>query len=321
MHVSFRQLQLFLALADQGSISAAARACHVTQPTVSMQLKELSETLGLPLYEQVGKRLFLTQAGEELARSARNMADEWSGLTQRIDAMKGLQRGRLRVSVVSTAKYFVPRMLGAFCQRHPDIDIALQVLNRDGVLQRLRDNLDDLCIMSMPPTDLDIEQQVFMPNPLVVIAPATHRLAGVKHIELSELANERFILRERGSGTRLAGDAHLSELGFKPQVRLELGSNEAIMQAVAGGLGLAVMSEHALGEHRVDEALTVLDVKGFPMHAHWYMVYLKGKRLSPLAAAFHSYLGAQAAQAAAQLASQAGAWPDGGTESEISSPS
>ena len=286
IHVTFRQLKVFLALAEHGSISTAARKCHVTQPTVSMQLREIAKAVGLPLYEVIGKQVFLTAAGEELARSARAMLDEWEAFSQRVAGAKGLTAGQLRVAVVSTAKYFVPRLLGAFCQRFGDIDIALEVLNRDGVLQRLRDNRDDLYIMSKPPTDIDIVQQAFLPNPLVVVAPLSHPLVSRRSLTLKQLAGDRFILREKGSGTRLACDAHFRTHAFQPKVRLELGSNEAIKQAVAGGMGLAVLSTHALGANIKEQSLAVLPVKHFPIHANWFVVHLKAKRLSPLATAF-----------------------------------
>lgn len=289
MNATFRQLRLFLALAERGSVTAAAEACHVTQPTVSMQLRELAEAAGLPLYEQIGKRLFLTPAGEALATTARAMLDEWLTFEQTLNAMKGLEQGRLRVALVSTAKYFVPRLLGNFCTEHPNIEIALEILNRDGVVARLRENRDDLYIMSMPPENLDLEQQAFLPNPLVLIAPEEHRLKG-RHLELADLAAERFILRERGSGTRLACDAFFSRAGFVPQVRLELGSNEAIKQAVAGGLGLAVISRHALPARPADDQLTILDVDGFPLQSRWFTLYPRGKRLSPVAAVFLAHL-------------------------------
>ena len=294
MHVTFRQLQLFLALAEHGSITAAARSCHVTQPTVSMQLKELADAVGLPLYEQVGKRLFLTEAGNTLTHSARAMVDEWAAFEQRIDAMKGLRRGRLRLAVVSTAKYFVPRLLGSFCEKYPDVDIALELLNRDAVVARLRDNRDDLYIMSMPPTDLALEQHAFLPNPLVVIAALSHPLAARRGLALADLGGKRFILREAGSGTRLAGDAHFRAQGFAPSVRLELGSNEAIKYAVAAGLGLGVVSRHALSADAVDEPVAVLDVAGFPLSSHWWTLYPRGKRLSPVAAVFLEHIEAVA---------------------------
>ena len=290
MHVSFRQLQLFLAVAELRSITAAARACHVTQPTVSMQLKELADSVGLPLYEVVGKRLDLTAAGEALAVSARAMVEEWANFEQRIDAMQGLARGRLRVGVVSTAKYFVPRILGGFCTRYPEIDVILDVQNRDGVVTALRDNRHDLYIMSRPPADIEIVQQPFLSNPLVLIAAEGHPLAGRRGIALAELAGERFILRERGSGTRLACDEYFAACGFVPSVRLELGSNVAIKQSVAGGMGLSVISSHTLGAHLEDEQLTVLDVEGFPIHSNWSILYPRGKRLSPIAGEFLAYL-------------------------------
>lgn len=290
MNATFRQLRLFLALADYGSITAAARACHVTQPTVSMQLKELAASVGLPLYEQIGKRLYLTAAGEALVATARTMESEWAAFEQCVDAMKGLTRGQLRVAVVSTAKYFVPRLLGRFCAAYPDVDIALEVQNRDGVVARLRENRDDLYIMSMPPADIELEQHAFLPNPLVVIAPESHPLSGREQVTLSELADQRFILRERGSGTRLACDAHFAHLGFAADVRLELGSNEAIKQAVAGGMGLAVISRHAVTAHPEEEQLAVLPVQGFPVLSNWWTLYPRGKRLSPVAQVFLEHL-------------------------------
>ena len=290
MHVTFRQLKLFLAVAEQRSITAAARACHVTQPTVSMQLKELSESIGLPLYEVVGKRLDLTPAGEALVLSARTMVEEWATFEQQIDAMKGLTRGRLRVAVVSTAKYFVPRILGGFCARYPEIDIALDVLNRDGVVAALRENRNDLYIMSRPPADMDIVQQPFLPNPLVVIAPEGHPLAGETGIDFAALAGERFILRERGSGTRLACDDHFAANGVSPAVRLEMGSNEAIKQAVVAGLGISFLSQHTLGLELSVGHLAVLQVEGASVMRRWFMVRHKGKRLTPALAAFWDFV-------------------------------
>ena len=290
MNVTFRQLRLFLALADTGSVSRAARECHVTQPTASMQLKEVSDSVGVPLYEVISRRVHLTDAGRDLARTARSIADDWSAFEQRIDATKGLTRGKLRVALVSTAKYFVPRLLGTFCAKYPDIDISLEVLNRDGVVQRLRDNQDDLYIMSMPPTDIDLEDQVFMPNPLVLIAANSHPLAARRNIKLDDLSTLRFILRERGSGTRMAVDAHFKRLRFKPNLRLELGSNEAIKEAVAGDLGVSVISSHALHGQAAEHGVSVLNVTGFPIESNWHVVRQKGKQLSPIARVFQAHL-------------------------------
>ena len=296
MHATFRQMQLFLALAETGSITAAARACHVTQPTVSMQLRDLADSVGLPLYNQLGKRLQLTEAGEALVSAAQNMSDEWAAFEQKINGLKGLTQGRLRISVVSTAKYFVPGILGTFCARYPDIDIALQLLNRDGVMARLQEHRDDLYIMSMPPSDMELEQEVFLPNPLVVIASEGHPLAHRKSITLATLAKERFILREQGSSTRMACDAHFDCLGFKPNVRLELGSNEAIKHSVAAGLGLAVLSRHAIAHRPDSDGVTELNVRGFPAQSNWFILYPKNHRPSPVLAEFLAHLRASAKQ-------------------------
>lgn len=301
MNVTFRQLRLFLALAETGSVSGAARAMHVTQPTASMQLREISEAVGLPLYEVVARRVHLTQAGLELARTARRMATEWEAFGQTIDGLKGLTRGRLQVAVVSTAKYFIPRLLGHFCNQHPEVDISLEVLNRDGVVGRLRENLDDLYIMSRPPAELELEDQVFLPNPLVLISSATHPLARKRHLKLQDLRGLRFILREQGSGTRLATDAHFRKQRYTPDLRLELGSNEAVREAVAGGLGLAVISVHALASKPATQGVAVLDVQGFPIASQWHIVYPRGKRLSPIAEVFRQQLVAQAAQLLPQV--------------------
>ncbi len=289
MNLTFRQLRLFLALAETGSVSAAARAMHVTQPTASMQLKEITQAVGMPVYEVIQRRVHLTEAGHELARTARAIADEWEALQQKFDAMRGLTRGKLKVALVSTAKYFVPRLLGTFCALHPEIEISLEVLNRDGVVARLRDNLDDLYIMSTPPTDIELEDKIFLPNPLVLIASPSHPLAKRRQLPIEQLGGERFILREQGSGTRMASDRHFRELQFDPSLRLELGSNEAIKQAVAGGLGIAVLSRHAL-EGKAEKDVAVLDVQGFPIESRWHVVHPKGKRLSPIAAVFRDHL-------------------------------
>jgi DNA-binding transcriptional LysR family regulator len=267
---------------------------HVTQPTASMQLREIREAVGLPLYEVVARRVHLTGAGLELARTARVMAAEWEAFGQHVDGLKGLTRGRLKVAVVSTAKYFIPRLLGKFCGQYPDIDISLEVLNRDGVVGRMRENRDDLYIMSMPPGDMDLEDHVFLPNPLVLIAGVSHPLANERRLQLQALRGARFILREQGSGTRLATDAHFRKQRFTPDLRLELGSNEAVREAVAGELGVAVVSVHALAGRPTTQGVAILDVQGFPIQSQWHIVFPRGKRLSPIAQVFREHLVTQA---------------------------
>lgn len=290
MNTTFRQIRLFQALAETGSVSAAARAMHVTQPTASMQLKEVSQSIGLPLYEVIGKKVHLTEVGQELAATARAMVFEWESFQQRVDELKGLSRGKLRVAVVSTAKYFMPKMIGSFCQKYPAIDVSLEILNRDGVVQRLQNNLDDLYIMSMPPTDMDLHDELLMPNPIVVIAPISDALTDQKRISLSELRCHRFILREPGSGTRMTGDQFFRKKKFKPNIRLELGSNEAVKESVAGGLGIGVISRHALHGMDKENGVRVVDVVGFPLPSAWHMVNHSNQKLSPATLVFRKHL-------------------------------
>ncbi|MBD8049755.1 LysR family transcriptional regulator [Limnohabitans radicicola] len=294
MNITFRQLRLFLATAETGSVSAAARAMHVTQPTASMQLREITESVGMPLYDIIGRQLHLSDAGQRLAQTARSIVGEWEAFEQSIHAMHGLTQGKLRVAVVSTAKYFVPRLLGSFCEQHPNIDISLEVLNRDGVIQRLRDNRDDLYVMTTPPADMVLEDQVFLSNPLVLIAPRNYALSTRKRLSLDALKNERFLLREKGSGTRLATDRFFEAQNFELSSRLELGSNEAIKEAVAGHLGVAVISRHALKDSELDHELCILPVNGTPIPSQWHLVYPKAKQISPIAAVFQAHLVQQA---------------------------
>lgn len=294
MKVTFRQLQLFLALAETGSVSAAARMVHVTQPTASMGLKEITDAVGVPLYEVVARKVHLTHMGHQLVKTARAIADEWEAFEQQVHGAKGLTRGKLKVAVVSTAKYFIPKILGTFCTKYPQIDISLEILNRDGVVKRLEENMDDLYIMSQPPLHIDIEDEILMPNPLLLVAPTDHVLGKKKSIDLGFLKNEQFIFREKGSGTRIATDAHFKKFKFKPDVRLELGSNEAIKQAVMGGLGLAVLSKYSLGDKSDQKEVAILKCKDFPIETSWHIVSPRGKKLSPIASVFKKHLSEQA---------------------------
>lgn len=290
MNITFRQLRLFLALAETGSVSAAARAMHVTQPTASMQLKEVTQAIGVPLYEVISKKVHLTDMGRELEQTAREMIQTWSLFEQGVDSVKGLTRGKLKVAVVSTAKYFMPRLIGSFCKKYPEIDVSLEILNRDGVVKRMRENLDDLYIMSQPPRDLDLNDEIFMSNPLVLIAAARSHLAKTAAVELESLAVQRFILREKGSGTRMGVDLFFKKNKFRPDVRMELGSNEAIREAVAGDLGVGIISRHALHGLKKEHGVVVVDVMGFPILSNWHIVHPASKRLTPIATAFKLHM-------------------------------
>ena len=290
MNFTFRQLRLFLALAETGSVSAAAKAMHVTQPTASMQLKEISASVGLPLYEVIGKKVFLTEVGKALVVTAREITQSLASFEQLTYATKGIAKGHLRIAVVSTAKYFMPRLIGSFCKRYPMIDVSLEILNRDGVLGRLRQNTDDLYIMSMPPDDVVLIDEVLMPNPIVLIAASADPLAKQKNVTMGDLKSRRFILRESGSGTRMTADQYFRRKKFRPDIRLELGSNEAVKESVAGGLGIGVISQYALHGHQKEHGVRVVEVDEFPLKSSWHLVHLAAKNLSPIAQAFKAHI-------------------------------
>jgi DNA-binding transcriptional LysR family regulator len=290
MHVTLRQLQAFEAVARLRNFSRAAEEMHVTQPTVSKQIRLLHDEVGLPLLEQLGKKVFLTEAGEKLHATCADWLDTWGRFEQTIADLKGLKQGRLRIAVVTTTKYFMPRILGPFCAQYPGIDISLEVVNRDRLLERLVRNQDDLYVMGVPPEGLDIESEAFLDNPLIVLAPATHHMVGRTRIPFTELAQENFLVRERGSGTRMTMERVFQERKIGLRIRMELGSNEAIKQAVAGGLGLALLSRSTLNLDPSQTELAVLDVEGFPIMRSWYAVRPSGKQLSVVAATFLDFL-------------------------------
>jgi DNA-binding transcriptional LysR family regulator len=289
MRVTLRQLQVFEAVARLGSFSRAAEEIHVTQPAVSKQIRQLQQEVGLPLLEQIGRQVCLTDAGRELLATCSDWLDTWNRFEQSIADLKGLKQGRLRIAVVTTAKYFMPRVLGPFCGQYPGIDVSLEVINRNRLLERLGHNADDLYVMGVPPEGWEIESQPLVENNLVVIAPRAHRLAGRRRIPFAQLADETFIAREDGSGTRMTTERVFAENGVHFRIRMELGSNEAIKQAVAGGLGLAVLSQNTLGDPAAED-LAVLDVTGFPVRRSWYIVWPRGKQLSVVAATFVDFL-------------------------------
>jgi DNA-binding transcriptional LysR family regulator len=314
MHVTLRQRRVFETVARRGGFTRAAEELHLAQPTVSVQVKQLADAVGLPLFEQVGKKIFLTDAGRQLYATCRQLFEVWSRFEMSLADLKGMKQGRLRLAVVTTAKYFVPRLLGPFLKCYPGIEVALEVANRDSVVERLVANDDDLYIMGVPPQNLDVEAHPFLDNPLVVLAPADHALAGEKHIEFSRLAAEPLILRERGSGTRTVVERYFADRGQTVRARMELGSNEAIKQAVAGGLGITIMSQHALTLEPMHGQLVTLDVEGFPIERSWFVVYPRGKQFSVVARTFFDYLKTEGSQlAASALAEGARGTAAGGT--------
>ena len=308
MKVTFHQLAVFECVARRLSFTRAAEELSLSQPTVSAQVRQLSDEIGLPLFEQVGKTISLTDAGRELLASSRQLFHTWSRFEMTIADLRGLKSGRLTVACATTAKYFTPDLLGPFCAAYPEIDVGLTIVNHDGLVERLRRNVDDLTIMTLPPADIDLECTPFRSNPLVVVAPAGHPLAGRRNIALTSLKAERFISREPGSGTRRYLEQFFESAGVVPDIRMELGSNEAIKHVVAAGLGISVLSQFALDTDPALDRLSLLDVAGFPLFDEWVMAYPRGKRLSPLAQAFYDHVVAQSARdAAAQAPGQSAA--------------
>jgi LysR family transcriptional regulator, low CO2-responsive transcriptional regulator len=300
-NATLHQLKVFEAVARHTSFTRAAEELFLTQPTVSMQVKQLSKAVGLPLFEQVGKRLYLTPAGKELYATCQDIFERLTQFQIAVADLKGLKQGCLRITVVTTAKYVIPRLLGPFCQRYPGIDISLTVTNHQHALDSLANNRDDLYILSQVPEDSDVQVQPFLPNPLVVLGNRDNPLSRERNIPLARLAEEPFIMREPGSGTRKAVQKLFDDHNLPMRVKLDLGSNEAIKQAIAGGLGISVLSKHTLAlEGLNNQLLTILDVEGFPIERNWYVVYPAGKQLSAIAKAFFDYLlneGKQVAEA------------------------
>lgn len=288
-HATFRQLEVFEAIARLGSFTRASEELHLTQPTVSMQMKKLADAVEMPLFEQVGRRIYLTEAGKELASTAREVMQSLERCDMTMAEMRGLKKGKLRLAVVSTAKYFVPRILGEFSREYPGVEVSLKVTNRQRVLERAADNLDDLYILSQPAQHMELEAQPFMQNELVVMAPPGHPLARAHTIPMRRIAEEPFLMREIGSGTRTTVEEIFARYGLKPNIRMELGSNEAIKQAIIGGLGISVLSRHTLGPENAGEPV-ILDVEGFPVINQWHIGHPTGKQLSVVAHAFLDYL-------------------------------
>ncbi len=290
MNVTLRQLQVFESVARHLSFTRAAEELYLTQPAVSMQIKQLEQQVGLPLFEQLGKRIYLTEAGEEVRRYAQRISAELRDLGDGLEALRGLNSGRLRLTVASTANYFATDLLAAFTRRQPGITFQLEVTNREGVIRRIQDNEMDLAVMGRPPEGLDVAAEPFMPNPLVVVASPEHALADGSFVPLERLQEEVFVLREPGSGTRNAVQRMLEDRGLHLRGGLEMTSNEAIKQSVQANLGLGVVSIHTVALELELGRLQVLNVEGFPLEREWYLVHRAGKRLSPAAEAFRRFI-------------------------------
>lgn len=286
-HATLRQLQVFEAIVRLGSFTQAAEELYLTQPTVSIQIKKLSDALGMPLFEQIGRKVFPTEVGHELYGACREILGSLSNLEMKLAELHGLKRGRLRLAVITTAQYLAPSILGEFARRYPEVELSLEVSNYDRVLARLANNDDDLYIIGHVPDQLnDVAVYPFAPNPLVVMARRDHPLIGRRNIPVQRLAREYFLMREPGSGIREATLKLFERHGIEPKIRMELGSNEAIKQAVVGGLGIAVLSLHTLSSEGTCGPIGLLDVAEFPIARQWNIVHPRRKVLSIVAQTF-----------------------------------
>ena len=293
-HGTLPQLRVFEASVRLGSLARAAEELHMAPPTASVQIKKLTETVGLPLLEQVGKHMYPTDVGRRVYDGCNEVFRALGSLEDALDEMRGLATGQLSIAVASTARYFAPRLLGAFAQRHPGIQPSLHIDNSGSVMERLRRNQDDLYLVADPALASDIMVQALVPNPLVVVARADHPLAGQRDVKFARIASEPFLMRESGSGTRDATLKMFDRHGLAPKVRMELSSNEAIREAILAGLGISILSRYTLGIEPEPTGLACVDVEGFPLQSQWHLAYPIGKHLSLAARAFLEFARAQA---------------------------
>jgi DNA-binding transcriptional LysR family regulator len=249
-------------------------------------MKKLTQTVGLPLFEQIGKKIHLTPAGRTLCEGARELISMLARVDQSLAALRGVDKGRLRLAAATGSEHFVPRLLAAFAERHPAIDVTLEIHNRPHLIERLADNADDLYIFANPPAEEEVVSQVILPNPIVALARRDHPLAGERAIPVTRLAREPFLAREPGSGTRMVAEALFERHGVEPRVRMELSTNQAIREAILAGLGVSILPRHMLGLANGPVDLVVLDVEGLPIERPWQIVYPVGKQVTAIAQAF-----------------------------------
>lgn len=286
---TLRQLQILQALAEYKNITLVAEKLFISQPSVSIQLKNLSELFEISIYQVNGKIVELTEAGQAILDASTEIFTSLERLSSQIDDLKGIKSGKLKLCVVSTAKYFLPLLLGPFCKLYPLIDIELNIGNRAQVLARLRDNKDDFYVLSHCPTDNNIQAEPFLDNPLVVVAPEKHELTKLPSISLARLSHYPFLMRELGSGTRRTIDVFCKENSLTLKEKMTIESNEAIKHAVVADLGLAILSKHTLN-YILESGLVTLNVEGFPIDSTWYLVQNENRKKSVLAQVFYDFM-------------------------------
>lgn len=287
---TLRQLDTFIEVARQLSISRAASALHVSQPAVSMQLRQLEEVLGMPLYEQVGRGIVLTEAGNEVLAHAQAATAQLRQMEDAMAARRGIRKGRVDLGMVSTAKYFVPMLLVLFRKKYPDIEITLQIHNRERIMQLLLLGEVDLVIMGRAPDAIDCVASAFATNPLGVICAPEHPLSRRRNAPPAILDGQVFVVRETGSGTRQAMERLFGEHGIRPRIAMEMPSNETIKQAVMAGMGMSFLSLRTIRQELASGHLVLVDIQGLPIVRHWHITHLAARRLSPAAAAFKDFI-------------------------------
>jgi len=294
MNISFKQLTILESIIKNQSYTAASKALFMTQPAISMQVKKLEEQVGLPLFEREGKHVVPTQAGEELLFYAQNIRQQLEEAAEVMEELKGLKRGKLHLTMASTANYFAPQLIAAFKHKFPQADITLDVTNRSGLVEAVENNHTDMAIMGKPPTGHHLKGIPFIDNPLVVIAAPTHPLVHKQPIILADLADEPFIVRESASGTRIATERFFDQHGLDLIAGMEMNRSEAIKQAVMAELGLGIVSLHTIEMELALKRLVVLEVEDFPIMRQWHIVYREGKRFAAIPEAFKTFVLEQA---------------------------
>ncbi len=290
LHITMRQLQVFEAVARHLSFTRAAEELHLTQPAVSMQVKQLEAMIELPLFEQMGKKVHLTEAGITMVKHSQTMMSHLLHIERDVANLKGIDGGQLKICIASTVNYFATRLLSGFCEQYKNVKISLDVINREELIRRLEANEPDMVLMGQPPDELDVEATAFKENPLILIANPQHPLASKKKIPIKNLSDETFVMREPGSGTRSAMMRQFNKYGVKPKPGIQLSSNETIKQSVEAGLGLAVVSSHTVELELKAGRLVSLNVEHFPILRQWYVCYRRGKRLSATAKVFLDFV-------------------------------
>ena len=299
MRITFRQLQVFNEVCDLRSYSRAAEEMSLTQPAVSLQIRQLEELIGQPLFDYVGKKLYMTEAAEALQLASRDIFGRLENLDMQLSDMLGSLQGQLKLAVESSAKYFVPHLFAAFKRQHPEVNLQLTVVNRAQAVRRLSDNRDDLVIMSMVPQDMGLEFLPFLNNPIVAVAPTDHPLCNRGPLHLQDLEPYTLLMREQGSGTRMACEEYFKEKRVHFSQTLEVSSNESQRECAVAGLGVALLTRHAVSLELATGLLRELPVEELPLYRSWCVVQAKAKRLSPVAHAFLGFIRSERLQISA----------------------